>query len=89
MISGVLCAAADVYEPVCATPARFSARMVPSTPRCPWSRVCVAAVEHARHPVWRIAVASAGGVLNTGYPVAAAGVIGVSTWHSARSARRI
>ena len=89
MISGVLRAAAEEYEPVCATPARSSARIVESTPRCPWSRLCVAAVEHARHPVWPIAAASAGGVLNTGKPVGRAGVIGVSTWHSARSARRM
>src|SRR5215831_4280548 len=86
MISGVFCAAAEVNEPVCATCARFSARMVPATPRCPWSRVCVPAVEHASHPVARIAAASAGGVLNTGYPVNGGPDIGVSTWHNARSA---
>jgi len=31
-------------------------------------------------------VASAGGVLNTGYPVKGGPDIGVSTWHTARSA---
>ena len=66
MISGVFCAAAEEKVPVCATPARSSARIVSSTPVCPWSRECVAAVEHARHPVWAIAVASAGGVLKVG-----------------------
>jgi len=66
MISGVARAAAEENEPVCATPARSSARIVSSTPACPWSRVCVAAVEQARHPVWRIAVASSGGVLKIG-----------------------
>jgi len=35
IMSGVSCAAAEVNEPVCATRARFSARIVPTTPRCP------------------------------------------------------
>jgi len=35
MISGFFCAAAEVNEPVCATRAWFSARIVPATPRCP------------------------------------------------------
>ena len=66
MINGVCWAAAEEKVPVCATPARSSARMVSSTPVCPWSSECVPAVEQARHPVWRIAVARAGGVLKVG-----------------------
>ena len=66
MISGVCCAAAEEKVPACATPARSSARIVSSTPVCPWSREWVPAVEQARHPVWAIAVASAGGVLKVG-----------------------